>query len=762
MKNKDSKGKGREKRFEDVEFLAKRVKEETPKPGDYLYDYRIEALRQEFSTENQEDLSKKLKLFFRDLPVSKGLLKGLTQRGFTKLTEVQRCVIPHAVGGRDVVVASRTGSGKTLAYLIPLVEDLYRQKWNPMDNLGAMVILPTRELAIQVFEVLQSITEHMEINIGLCIGGKDLKSEQDRLSRMSILICTPGRLLQHLDVSYGFETDNLRVLVFDEADEILSHGFSDTIDQILERIPNMGRQTMLFSATMNKDVKSLVKLAMNKPENIFQHEVKFNQKNKDSKDDGQTASQKVKKMGNIYETPVNQKQYYMVTKLEDKIDFQFSFLKSHPNCKILVFVNTAKQVRFIYETYKKLKPGNSILELHGRQKQNKRMAIFFTFQEKKFATLVTTNVAARGLDFPTIDWVIQLDVPENVETYVHRIGRTARHKSAGKSQIFISEYEMKFVEKLKNSSIEICELKPNPQKMLTIKSSLESMLSESNELKYLAQRAFISYVKSINHMGDKQVFDVRNIDATKYAQSMGMIQIPVQKFKGEEESEEEQEMGSNDSEDEVIEHEKGEVVLLNAPSNSKNKKLDKLKQKIKENKLKKQKVQQEEQDEKTENFVAQKNALNLKRRQNTGNAQETAVRDAMQEHSSDDDDLLVKKRSDKQIDIDALQFDKWKLSKNQMKKVKLDGHYAGKNIMEIDAKTGNLVSQADLNREDGYKKMKKVIEQDTDYFEIYKGKLDDHEEEDLLLEAARQKVKRDKKKDVKKMLEHDGKARFGK
>ena len=97
-----------------------------------------------------------------------------------------------------------------------------------------------------------------------------------------------------------------------------------------------------------------------------------------------------------------------------------------------------------------------------------------------------------------------------------------------------------------------------------------------------------------------------------------------------------------------------------------------------------------------------------------------------------------------------------------MKKVKLDGHYAGKNIMEIDAKTGNLVSQADLNREDGYKKMKKVIEQDTDYFEIYKGKLDDHEEEDLLLEAARQKVKRDKKKDVKKMLEHDGKARFGK
>lgn len=131
------------------------------------------------------------------------------------------------------------------------------------------MILPTRELAIQVFEVLQSISEHMEINIGLCIGGKNLQSEQDRLSRMSILICTPGRLLQHLDITYGFNTDNLKVLVFDEADEILSHGFSNTVDQIIERLPNYGRQTMLFSATMNKDVKSLIKLAMNKPENIF-------------------------------------------------------------------------------------------------------------------------------------------------------------------------------------------------------------------------------------------------------------------------------------------------------------------------------------------------------------------------------------------------------------------------------------------------------------------------------------------------------------
>lgn len=444
-------------------------------------------------------------------------------------------MIPHALADRDIVAASRTGSGKTLCYLIPMVERLYREKWSPLDNLGGLVILPTRELAVQVFEVLRSITENLELNIGLCIGGKNLKSEQDNLGRMNIVVCTPGRFLQHLDQSFGFTVDNLRCLVLDEADEILSHGFSNTIDQILERLPE-GRQTMLFSATISKNVRSLMRLALHKPENVLLHEIKFNRKDLEHKLglEGLTPAEKVKRMGNIYETPVNLKQYYMVTKTEDKIDFLFSFLKSHPNSKVLVFCSTAKQVRFIYESFKKLKPGNTLLELHGRQKQPKRMAIFFTYQEKKYATLVTTNLGARGLDFPVVDWVVQLDTPESVELYVHRIGRTARHKCSGKSLIFVSPSETKFVSNLKDSGIDISELKPNPKKMLTIKASLESILSENNELKYLAQRAFISYVKSVNQMSQKDVFDVRKIDTNKYAASMGLVQIPVLKFASDE------------------------------------------------------------------------------------------------------------------------------------------------------------------------------------------------------------------------------------
>jgi ATP-dependent RNA helicase DDX10/DBP4 len=114
------------------------------------------------------------------------------------MTEVQRCSIPHALADRDLLVSSKTGSGKTLAYLIPLVEKLYRQKFIPMDGLGAVVIVPVRELAMQVFEVLNSFTEKMEISVGLIIGGKDVKYEQDRIKLMNILVCTPGRLLQHL------------------------------------------------------------------------------------------------------------------------------------------------------------------------------------------------------------------------------------------------------------------------------------------------------------------------------------------------------------------------------------------------------------------------------------------------------------------------------------------------------------------------------------------------------------------------------------
>ncbi|KAA1100185.1 ATP-dependent RNA helicase dbp4 [Puccinia graminis f. sp. tritici] len=157
------------------------------------------------------DLAKPPTLF-SDLPISRATLKGLQAAKFEKLTPIQALAIPRALKGRDVLGAARTGSGKTLAFLIPVLEMLYRQKWGAMDGLGALIISPTRELAVQIFEVLRSIGKFHAFSAGLVIGGKSLEDERDRLGRMNILVSTPGRLQQHLEQTTNFDSDNLQVL----------------------------------------------------------------------------------------------------------------------------------------------------------------------------------------------------------------------------------------------------------------------------------------------------------------------------------------------------------------------------------------------------------------------------------------------------------------------------------------------------------------------------------------------------------------------
>ena len=153
------------------------------------------------------------------------------------MTEVQRASIMHSLAGRDVVCCARTGSGKTLSYLVPIVECLYKRKWSAMDGLGALVMVPTRELGIQAFEVLRSFTSLHEMSAALVIGGKDLQTEQDHIKRMNIIIATPGRLLQHMDETSEFDWGNLQILVMDEVDRILDLGFKRDVDLIMDSLP---------------------------------------------------------------------------------------------------------------------------------------------------------------------------------------------------------------------------------------------------------------------------------------------------------------------------------------------------------------------------------------------------------------------------------------------------------------------------------------------------------------------------------------------
>ena len=172
------------------------------------------------------------------------------------MTETQRSSIPHALAGRDLVVCARTGSGKTLSYLIPIVERLYKERWSMDDGLGALVLVPTRELGIQAYEVLRSFGGYHDLSAGLVIGGKDVKKEKEIIRSMNILICTPGRLLQHMDETADFNGDNLKCLVIDEVDRLMDMGFKDSIDQIMRNLPKT-MQSLLFSATIGRKVKDL-------------------------------------------------------------------------------------------------------------------------------------------------------------------------------------------------------------------------------------------------------------------------------------------------------------------------------------------------------------------------------------------------------------------------------------------------------------------------------------------------------------------------
>uniref|UniRef100_A0A9J7WZ94 ATP-dependent RNA helicase n=1 Tax=Cyprinus carpio carpio TaxID=630221 RepID=A0A9J7WZ94_CYPCA len=417
----------------------KRVKQvqKTTKKRDYEVEREtIQKLVNKYSEINPKEAVK-----FSDFPLSKKTLKGLHEGQYRQPTEIQRQTIGFALQGRDVLGAAKTGSGKTLAFLIPVLECLYREQWTAMDGLGALIISPTRELAYQTFEVLRKVGKNHEFSAGLVIGGKDLKDESEKIHRTNIIICTPGRLLQHMDETATFHASDLHMLVLDEADRILDMGFADTLNAIIENLPKT-RQTLLFSATQTKSVKDLARLSLKNPEYVWVHEqAKFS-------------------------TPATLEQNYVVCELHQKVNMLFSFLRSHLKKKIIVFFACCKEVQYLFRVFCRLRPGISVLALHGKQQQMKRVEVYNDFVRKTSAVLFATDIAARGLDFPAVNWVLQFDCPEDANTYIHRVGRTC----------------------------------------------------------------FVSYLRSVYLMKNKDVFDVFQLKLPEYAMSLGLAVAPRVRF----------------------------------------------------------------------------------------------------------------------------------------------------------------------------------------------------------------------------------------
>ncbi|KAK6464152.1 ATP-dependent RNA helicase DBP4 [Scheffersomyces coipomensis] len=445
---------------------------------------------------------------FSDLPITEGTLKGLKEASFVSLTDVQKKTIPIALKGEDLLGTAKTGSGKTLAFLIPTIEILVKNKITEFDGLAALIVSPTRELAVQIFEVLTKIGKYNSFSAGLVTGGKDLKYEKERVSKMNVLVGTPGRISQHLNETVGMETSNLQVLVLDEADRCLDMGFKKQIDNIIGHLPPT-RQTLLFSATQSDSVKDLARLSLTNPKRV-----------------GVSSDQEVA-------TPDSLEQFYIRIPLDEKLDVLWSFIKSHLKSKILVFFSSSKQVQYAYESFRTLQPGISLLKLYGRHKQTSRLETTVKFSNAQYACLFATDIVARGIDFPAIDWVVQVDCPEDAATYVHRVGRAARFGRQGKSLLMLLPTEEEgMLKRLNNNKIEPKLMNIKQKNKKSIRPQLQSLCFKDPLMKNLGQRAFISYYRAVYVQKDKDIFKVEELPSEKYAASLGLPGAPKIKIKG--------------------------------------------------------------------------------------------------------------------------------------------------------------------------------------------------------------------------------------
>lgn len=327
---------------------------------------------------------------------------------------------------------------------------------------------------------------------------------------MNILVCTPGRLLQHLDQTAGFDPGNLQILVLDEADRIMDMGFQRAVDALVEHLPK-SRQTLMFSATQSRKVSDLARLSLRDPEYVSVHEA------------AESA------------TPASLSQAYISAPLPEKINTLYGFVRSNTKSKMIVFLSSGKQVRFVYEAFRSLRPGIPLLHLHGRQKQGARLEITSRFRSAQHSCLLATDVVARGVDFPAVDWVVQMDCPEDVDTYIHRVGRTARFESNGQAVLFLDPSEEEgMLKRLEHKKVPVKRVNVKEAKRRSIKNELQQLCFQNPDVKYLAQKAFISYARSVHYQKDKEVFKLDELDLDGFAASMGLPGAPQIKFqKGE-------------------------------------------------------------------------------------------------------------------------------------------------------------------------------------------------------------------------------------
>ncbi|XP_075646207.1 DEAD-box ATP-dependent RNA helicase 27-like [Castanea sativa] len=432
---------------------------------------------------------------FESLGLSEPTSNAINDIGFQYMTQIQARAIPPLLLGKDILGAARTGSGKTLAFLIPAVELLHHSHFSSRNGTGVIVICPTRELAIQTHAVAKDLLKYHSQTLGLVIGGSARRSEAERIVKgVNLLVATPGRLLDHLQNTKGFMFKTLKCLIIDEADRILESNFEDEMRQIIKLLPK-NRQTALFSATQTKKVEDLARLSFQTTPIYI---------------DVDAGRKKVTNEG--------LQQGYCVVPSAKRFILLYSFLKRNLSKKVMVFFSSCNSVKFHSELLRYIQV--DCLDIHGKQKQQKRTSTFFDFCKAEKGILLCTDVAARGLDFPDVDWIVQYDPPDEPKDYVHRVGRTARGEGAiGNALIFLIPEELQLLRLLKAEKVHVKEYEFDQKKLANVQSHLEKLVGSNYYLNKSAKDAYRSYLLAYNSHSMKDIFDVHRLDLQAVAAS---------------------------------------------------------------------------------------------------------------------------------------------------------------------------------------------------------------------------------------------------
>uniref|UniRef100_A0A182NQS2 ATP-dependent RNA helicase n=1 Tax=Anopheles dirus TaxID=7168 RepID=A0A182NQS2_9DIPT len=448
-------------------------------------------------------------------PLSSPVLEVIEELGFEKMTPVQAATIPLLLSYKDVAAEAVTGSGKTLAFLVPLLELLLKRKqsepWKKHE-IGAVIVSPTRELATQIHDVLAEFLGHKHLSCfrqKMLIGGNAVEDDVITILKegANILVATPGRLQDLFerkgDLNLSAKVKSLELLVLDEADRLLDMGFEATINTILAYLPRQ-RRTGLFSATQTKEVRDLMRAGLRNPVLVSVREKA-------------TTS-----------TPKLLQNYYLIVEPERKLVALLEFIRSRNIKKAMLFFPTCSCVEYWSVAMAALIQSMQVLALHGKMK-SQRFRILKSFRDADSALLLCTDVLARGVDIPEVDWVLQWDPPSNAAAFVHRVGRTARQGSEGNALIMLQPTEDAYVEFLtRNQKVSLKEIQLDvPEEQLTKALETLHQLQKKDRATFdKANKAFVSHVQAYSKHECNLILRLKDLDLGKVATSYGLLQLP--------------------------------------------------------------------------------------------------------------------------------------------------------------------------------------------------------------------------------------------